>query len=380
MRVSAKSIPLAATLCLTGMVTAGCDWQGANSLPLPGTEGSGEGAYSVAIEMPNVTSIQRNSRVRVNDVTVGNVTDIRLDGWHAVVTVSLNPGVSLPRNATAKIGQTSLLGSLHVELTPPLNEQAEGRLQPGDTISLDHASQYPTTEQTLASVSTVLTGGGLGQIQEIDKELNAALNGHEGDVRSFLTRLDTFTADLNNQKSDIIAALEGLDRLAATVGEQNEVLTTALTRIPPAIEVLNQQKEKLSTALVSIGNFADVTNTVTTTSAADIESNLRDLESTIRALGDAGPSLTGALGILPTFPWPLEGVHKFVRGDAVNLSAAVDLTLGRLDRNFLQGTPLEGSLHNAETALGRTLGRIPPPSTKNPLTAPLDTVAIRGTR
>ncbi|WP_267977151.1 MlaD family protein, partial [Acinetobacter baumannii] len=63
------------------------------------------------IQMPNVTTLTANSPVRVDDVDVGSVTDIEVQDWHALVTVSLNRDVRLPANAIAKIGQTSLLGS-----------------------------------------------------------------------------------------------------------------------------------------------------------------------------------------------------------------------------------------------------------------------------
>lgn len=357
-----------------------CDWQGANSLPLPGTAGSKDGSYTIKIEMPNVTSIQRNSRVRVGDVTVGNVDNVQLVGWHAVVTVSLDPDVHLPANATAKVGQTSLLGSLHIELAPPLTQSPTGELRDGDTISIANANTYPTTEQTLASVSTVLNGGGLAQIQEISTELNAGLSGHEAEVRDLLTQADTFSSSLNEQRDDIITAAEGLDRLAATVDQQNDVLSGALNRIPPALAILDKQQRKLTDTVLSVGNFADSANRVVTASAEDVQDNLRELEPTLRELGNSGSDLTQALGLLPTYPWPLANIPKFFKGDAGNLSATIDLTLGRLDRGFLQGTPLEGSLTNAETALGRTEGRIPAVSTKNPLTAGLDNVAMRGVR
>lgn len=362
------------------LTVSGCDWQGANSLPLPGTSGSEDGSYTVKIEMPNVTSIQRNSRVRVGDVTVGNVDDVQLAGWHAVVTVSLEPDVHLPGNATAKVGQTSLLGSLHIELAPPLTEPPAGELRDGDTIPIDNASTYPTTEQTLASVSTVLNGGGLAQIQEISGELNAGLSGHEGEVRDLLNQADTFSGSLNEQRDDIITAAEGLDRLASTVDQQNAVLAGALERIPPALAILDEQQRKLTDTVTSVGNFADSANRVVTASSQDVQTNVRELEPVLRELGNSGSDLTQALGLLPTYPWPLENIPKFFKGDAGNLSATVDLTMGRLDRGLLQGTPLEGSLTNAETALGRTEGRIPAVSTKNPLTAGLDNVAMRGTR
>ncbi|HIW67206.1 MAG TPA: MCE family protein, partial [Candidatus Dietzia merdigallinarum] len=107
---------LASTVLLVG---TGCAWDGLNSLPLPGAEGKGDGAYEVTIEMPNVTTITRNSPVRVNDVNVGSIASMRVEDYTAIVTVSLNEEVRLPANAYAKIGQTSLLGSQHLELFPP---------------------------------------------------------------------------------------------------------------------------------------------------------------------------------------------------------------------------------------------------------------------
>ncbi len=78
--------------------------------------------------MPDVSNLQQNSRVRVGDVTVGNVTKIERQGWHALLTMRLNGDVDLPANATAKLGQTSLLGSLHVELAPPTDAPPQGKL------------------------------------------------------------------------------------------------------------------------------------------------------------------------------------------------------------------------------------------------------------
>ncbi|RZL79519.1 MAG: MCE family protein [Rhodococcus sp. (in: high G+C Gram-positive bacteria)] len=361
----------AAILLTAGMLASGCQWRGLNSVDMPGTVGSGEDAYQVRIQMPNITSLQQNSRVRVADIDVGHVSGIALEDWHALVTVSVNGDVDLPENAIAKVGQTSLLGTLHIELAPPVDEPPVGKLENDDLIPLEHASLYPTTEQTLASVSTVLNGGGLAQLQDIDREFNAALSGNEVQVRNLVGNLDSFVTALNDQKQDIIAASEGLDRLASTVDEQSETLATALDSIPPALAVLNEEKENLSNAVLAVGNFADVANRTTSQSRDDLLANLHAIEPTLRRVADAGPAIVQSLGIVPTFPWPLDGVEKFIRGDAGNLTANADLTLGRLDNSLLQETPFDGSLYAIETALGRTIGRQPSPQTANPLTAPL---------
>ena len=62
----------------------------------------------------------RSPSVKVDDVTVGRVDEIRLDGYHAEVTAaSCRDSVKLPDNAVAEIRQTSLLGEKFVSLSAP---------------------------------------------------------------------------------------------------------------------------------------------------------------------------------------------------------------------------------------------------------------------
>src|ERR1700761_4624273 len=143
---------LLTALAVTGV--PGCGFRGVNSFTLPGTKGGGAGSYTIQAQMPDVQNLERNSRVRVNDVTVGNVTNIELQGWHALVTMTVNGDVDLPANATATVGQTSLLGSVHVELAPPrAGVPPEGKLKNGSLIPLSSSDTYPSTERTLAALS-----------------------------------------------------------------------------------------------------------------------------------------------------------------------------------------------------------------------------------
>ena len=107
--------------CLCLLTSCG-GWRGLNSLPLPGTQGKGDGAYTIQAQLPDVVVIQPNTRVRVADVNIGNVTKIEVQDWHALVTMRINGDIHLPANSTAKVGQTSLLGSMHIELAPPTDE------------------------------------------------------------------------------------------------------------------------------------------------------------------------------------------------------------------------------------------------------------------
>ena len=114
------------------LLLAGCQFGGLNSLDMPGTAGHGAGSYTITVELPDVATLPQNSPVMVDDVTVGSVSGIeavqRPDGtFFAAVKLSLDTNVNLPANSTAKVAQTSLLGSQHVELAPPVNSAASGQ-------------------------------------------------------------------------------------------------------------------------------------------------------------------------------------------------------------------------------------------------------------
>ena len=173
------------------LTITGCAFQGVNSLPLPGAVGRGADAAVYHVEMANVGTLESNSPVMIDDVVVGSVGKMTLHGWHADLEVSVKPDVVVPANAVATVGQTSLLGSMHVALDPPPGEAPSGRLKPGATIGLNDSSTYPSTEQTLSSLAAVVNGGGLGQIGEIIRNFNTALSGRQDAVRDLITRLDT---------------------------------------------------------------------------------------------------------------------------------------------------------------------------------------------
>ncbi len=276
--------------CLVLALT-GCAFQGLNSLPLPGAVGRGPDAVIYHVEVPNVATLESNSPVMINDVVVGSVGKMTVNAWHANVEISVKPDVVVPANAVATVGQTSLLGSMHLALNPPLGEKPSGRLQPGATIGLNQSSTYPTTEQTLSSLSAVVNAGGLGQIGDIIHNFNTALSGREPQIRELLTRLDNFVGVLDAQRDNIIASIQQLRRVAGTFAGQRDVLDRALKDIPPALDVLIKERPNLTTALQKLGTFSDTATRLVNDAGNDLVTNLKNLEPALKALADVGPDL-----------------------------------------------------------------------------------------
>ncbi len=347
------------------------DFHGANSLWLPGTKGGGPGSFTVQAQLPDVQNLKTNSRVQLNDVTVGNVTKVELQGWHALVTMTLDGQVDLPANATATIGQTSLLGSVHVELAAPKDTPPLGKLKNGSLIPLSSGGAFPSTEQTLAAVSLVLNGGGLANVQDITRALSTAFSGREQDLRSLIGQLDKFVGYLDDQKDDIIDATDSLNNLVGQFADQKPVLDRALKTIPDALAVLKNERENLVDALAQLGKFSALAADSVNQTKENLVKELKDIGPVLQSLADAGPALTRSLDYFATYPFPKPTISKWIRGDYGNLTAIIDLTLSRIDNSFFTGTRWEGNLTELELQWGRTIGQLPSPYTaRNPLIAP----------
>ncbi|ANW68111.1 mammalian cell entry protein [Mycobacterium sp. djl-10] len=342
------------------MVLASCGWKGVANVPLPGGPGTSGDTMTVYVQMPDTLALNVNSRVRVADVFVGSVRKIELVNWVATLTLDIDGNVQLPENATARIGQTSLLGTQHVELAAPQQDPSAQPLRNGDTIPLADSSAYPTTERTLASIATVLNGGGIPNLEVIQTEVNNILDGNAEQVRAFLGKLDVFTEQLNAQREDLTRAIDTTNELLSIVAARNDTLDRVLTEFPPLIKYFADQRDVFADAVTALGRFSAATDQYLSAARGDLETNLQLLQRPLKQLGRASPYLIGALKLILTAPFAIDNVPKVVRGDYINTSATFDLTLSTLDNAFLTGTGFSGALRALEQAWGRDVNQMIP--------------------
>jgi phospholipid/cholesterol/gamma-HCH transport system substrate-binding protein len=317
-------------------LTAACGFRGLHDVPLPGGAATGDDAYVITVEFPDVLDLVPQSSVKVNNVTVGVVEKVELDDWHARVRLRVSGSVELPGNALAQIRQTSILGEKYVALTAPPEGEAHGVLTDGMVIPLARSGHSAEIEEVLSALSALLNGGGVAHLNTITVELNNALEGREDRVGSLLTELDTFLGGLDGQRSEIVRALEGLDGLARTLEREKETIGDAVDELPDGLEVLAGQRRNLTTMLTAVSQLGVVGAEVIESSRDDLVANLRHLEPILGRLNEAGADLPNALELLTTYPFP-RNVTDAIRGDFVNLRITADLDLDSVYGNLTDG-------------------------------------------
>ncbi|MEU5694264.1 MCE family protein [Actinosynnema sp. NPDC020468] len=323
---------------LVAFLLAGCGsggFDGVYNMPLPGGADVGDRPYRVKVRFKDVLDLVPQAGVKVNDVPVGRVEGIGLgpDGWTAEVTLLVNGSVTLPANAVAKLRQSALLGEKYVELGNPATGQEQGTLTDGATIPVERTNRNPEVEEVFGALSMLLNGGGIAQLQNISKELSAALEGNEPEIRSLLSDVDTLVGQLDEHKAEITRALDGVNRLGGTLNAQRDQITGVLDGLEPGLKVLSDQRTQLVTLLQSLDKLSDVAVDTVNRSKDDIVADLKALAPTLQKLAEAGTNLPNGFELLLTYPFPDSAVDG-IKGDYTNLYADIDLNLGTIADNL----------------------------------------------
>lgn len=319
-------------LVLVGcLALSGCEFD-VYKLPLPGGTDVGDNPVTVKVMFRDVLDLVPKSTVKVNDVSVGQVTDIKLDGYTAEVTLKMRRDTKLPDNAIAEIRQTSLLGEKFVSLSPPPDGASSNPLSSGDVIPLERTGRNPEVEEVLGALSLLLNGGGVAQMKTIAHELNLALEGREGSARSVLDQIKKLMTQLDDNKAAIVDAIDSLNNLAVSVRRQQGAIDSALQELPSALTSLDKQRDDLIRMLKSLDRLSGVGTRVIKASKDSTIETFRQLEPVLTELSASGDDFVKSFNVFLTYPFVDDVVGRDPQvarnlhmGDYTNLSIEMDV-------------------------------------------------------
>lgn len=332
-RTTLRRTRLVLAMVVASVTLSACEFD-VYSLPLPGGPDTGEDPITITAQFADVLDLVPKSTVKVNDVTVGKVTDVDLEGYTATVTMELQGDVDLPDDAVARLRQTSPLGEKFVELDEPPTGGSEERLGDGDVIEIESTGRNPEVEEVLGALSLVLNGGGVAQLKTISSELNNALEGREDSARSVLQQVDTLVGTLDENKDDIVEAIQRLNQLAIAVRQQQGTIDDALDELPSALRSLDSQREDLVQMLQSLNELGDVGVRVIQQSKDTTIETIRQLQPVLTELANSGDAFVKSFNVALTYPFVDEVVGRDPQvarnlhlGDYTNLSVQLEIDL-----------------------------------------------------
>jgi phospholipid/cholesterol/gamma-HCH transport system substrate-binding protein len=232
--------PLLVVAVLTSLALAGC------SSSHPGT---------LKARFSDVGDLTKGAPVMMADVTVGKVTGIKLDGYSALVTMSIDRGVQVPRGSTARVRRTSLLGERIVDLMIPDNLPADTPVL-GDGATIGRTEVRPDLEDLVKEGSAAL--GPITE-SEVATLVNEGYKGFGGRGQQLGALLDNFGVIVKayaGETDTIRSLISSMNRLNTTVALKAAAHAAAVGNSERALTMLRQESVRLQAAIKALSRLS----------------------------------------------------------------------------------------------------------------------------
>lgn len=308
-------------LAIVAVTLTGCGLD-ARNLPLPGT-GVGGDTKTFDGRFDNAVNLTIGARVTVNGADAGRVTDISTDGYNAIAELTVEQSAPMTEDSTARLRYDTPLGELFVDVTTPDGGRP---LTDGATLSQERTSTAPSVEDSLASASLLINGGGIGDLGRIVDELNVAV-GDGSDLRAVIADSATFLRRANQTTRTIDRALRSLESASISLNAEKGTINGALQAIGPAARTIRENTTAITRLLRKIVRLSRTANSVVDRGGDSMLQIIRQagpiLREVDRISADLGPGLTA-------FSDAVDALLRIIPGDYLPLLLRADLkgTLG----------------------------------------------------
>ncbi len=291
-------------------------------VPLPGLVGGP--TYGITAEFSDALNLPVDAPVKLEGVTVGQVTAVRAGDYVAEVDLAISDDVVLRSSSRAAIRLTSPMGTAYVQLVPG----KKGRpMRDGAIIAADRTHEAPDVTDLLTALSTVVTGGSFGDISTIIGELNVALTGNAPQVRRLLRRLDTVVTDLNDRFPTVDRLTRSLDRLSRRLAGDVPTISASVEELAGLVESLERQRGTMMRTLGSLRRFEATATPFSEEVSGDLRATLRSARTVLRTLVDNQRDIDGVMAGLIAFA---TGSDEATPGDFANFDLTFLLDLRAL--------------------------------------------------
>jgi phospholipid/cholesterol/gamma-HCH transport system substrate-binding protein len=273
---------------------------------LPGcsirTAGAPKGTQTVTATFDDAQNLVTGHSVQMSDVKVGTVTNVRLAGYRAKVTMSIMNGIKIPQGTSAEIAVTSLLGENFVRLTPPQGADLEKGPFLANGAEITKTSMQPQFEQVVEQAGPIIDALANNDVATVVDTGATALGGKGEQLNSMVAKSSNLLAVFAQQRAELGQAVDQLGRLGRSLeGGKNE-FDQAPEQIEKTTRLLVQNKDRVLRTIRELTRLARVLNDkVFEGRVLQLRRTLLELDPVLKTLGDNRVRLTRLLNGVVAF-------------------------------------------------------------------------------
>ena len=214
-------------------------------------------------EFPNASGLYPNFTVELNGVPVGSVASTALTAKGTKVTMTINPGISVPNDVQSSVQIANDLGEQVVNLVPRHGGSAPS-LHTGDNVPADPNQVPANVGAVVAAATQFLQAIPSGKRNQLIDELASSLQGRSGDLRTLITAGTAFSKEFVNYQQQFTELLANAPPALNAITSVSPELKQDLANTAALVQVLVDQKSNLPTLFNEASSaFGDVNSLVT---------------------------------------------------------------------------------------------------------------------
>ena len=227
----------------------------------PRTTGTPLGDLVLTTSFPDAQDLTVGHAVQVSGVQVGTVTGLKLDGYRAVATMSIQTDRKIPRGTVAALTRASLLGEHLIDLRLPKGFDGSSGpfLRKGDTLPSTAEQDLEQLADKAADVLGAIQANDLGGILEAT---SVAMGGKGPKLNRIISDLSAAVRLLSDQRGNLAAAVDGIGRLGSELADGSDDVAVLLDDLTDASRALAVNREKAVATVRELTRFARGLNDV----------------------------------------------------------------------------------------------------------------------
>lgn len=259
---------------------------------------------TLTAHFPRTISLYEGSDVRVLGVPVGTVDTVTPSGTDVVVTMSYDPEVKIPSDASAVIISPSIVGDRYVQLTPAYD--GGDVLASGATLDTDETSVPLELDQiydNLDRLNVALGPNGANRNGALSDLLEVTADNFGGEGEQFhetIRDFADFSQTLSDNRQEFFDSARALQGFISTLADNDRTVRRFNQSIADVSSMLEGEKEELAAALRNLSVALGEVSTFVQDNRAILGRNIEGLNRVAGVLAKQRNALDEILSAAPT--------------------------------------------------------------------------------
>ncbi|ORB05121.1 mammalian cell entry protein [Mycobacterium mantenii] len=190
--------------------------------------------------------IKPGNTVRVSGMSVGRVSDLRLEGTKVRVGFTVRKGVELGDRTEAAIKTETILGAKMLELTPRGDGQLSG------TIPLERTTSPYELPDALGDLTTTISGLDTAQLSTALTTLANTLKATPSNLRPALEGVARFSDTLNGRDAQLRSLLGNANKVSTVLGKRSQQIAGLVANSNALLAALLDERDSLDALMNSL--------------------------------------------------------------------------------------------------------------------------------